>query len=55
VAVSDKFESFRTSESSSPACTSISPPKDEVSEVQSEDGDRVCSPERQETPGFRSK
>uniref|UniRef100_A0A9I3GIN2 E3 ubiquitin-protein ligase RNF220 middle domain-containing protein n=1 Tax=Anopheles farauti TaxID=69004 RepID=A0A9I3GIN2_9DIPT len=52
-------ESFRT-DSSSPACTSLSPPaKDESLEGQtSEDGDRerdrICSPERSpETPGFR--
>ncbi|EDS28066.1 conserved hypothetical protein [Culex quinquefasciatus] len=54
-------ESFRTSDSSSPACASLSPPaKDESMEGQtSEEGDRdrdrgVCSPERSpETPGFR--
>ncbi|XP_061513799.1 protein Teyrha-meyrha isoform X2 [Anopheles gambiae] len=52
-------ESFRT-DSSSPACTSLSPPaKDESLEGQtSEDGDRerdrICTPERSpETPGFR--
>ncbi|XP_058116785.1 uncharacterized protein LOC131288070 [Anopheles ziemanni] len=52
-------ESFRT-DSSSPACTSLSPPaKDESLEGQtSEEGDRdrdrICSPERSpETPGFR--
>uniref|UniRef100_A0A182NZJ2 Uncharacterized protein n=1 Tax=Anopheles epiroticus TaxID=199890 RepID=A0A182NZJ2_9DIPT len=54
-------ESFRT-DSSSPACTSLSPPaKDESLEGQtSEDGDRerdrICTPERSpETPGFRRK
>ncbi|XP_058831746.1 protein Teyrha-meyrha isoform X2 [Topomyia yanbarensis] len=51
-------ESFRTSDSSSPACTSLSPPaKDESMEGHtSEEGDRdrICSPERSpETPGFR--
>ncbi|XP_062558993.1 protein Teyrha-meyrha isoform X1 [Armigeres subalbatus] len=53
-------ESFRTSDSSSPACASLSPPaKDESMEGQtSEEGDRdrdrICSPERSpETPGFR--
>ncbi|XP_055694349.1 protein Teyrha-meyrha isoform X3 [Lutzomyia longipalpis] len=50
-------ESFRT-DSSSPACTSLSPPvKEESLEGHtSEDGDRdrICSPERSpETPGFR--
>ncbi|XP_031634033.1 protein Teyrha-meyrha isoform X2 [Contarinia nasturtii] len=50
-------ESFRT-DSSSPACTSLSPPvKEESLEAQtSEEGDRdrICSPERSpEAPGFR--
>lgn len=52
-------ESYRT-DSSSPACTSLSPPtKDESMEGHtSEDGDRdrICSPSRSspgETPGFR--
>ena len=52
-------ESFRT-DSSSPACTSLSPPvKEESLEGHtSEEGDRdrICSPERSpETPGFRRK
>uniref|UniRef100_A0A087Z156 Uncharacterized protein n=2 Tax=Anopheles darlingi TaxID=43151 RepID=A0A087Z156_ANODA len=55
-------ESFRT-DSSSPACTSLSPPaKDESMEGQtSEEGDRdrdrICSPPERspETPGFRRK
>lgn len=53
-------ESFRTSESSSPACHSMSPPvKEESMEGHtSEDGDhrdRICTPERSpdNTPGFR--
>lgn len=52
-------ESFRTSESSSPACNSMSPPvKEESMEGHtSEDGDhrdRICTPERSpDTPGFR--
>lgn len=52
---------FRTSESSSPACHSMSPPvKEESMEGHtSEDGehrDRICTPERSpETPGFRRK
>lgn len=50
-------ESFRT-DSSSPVCTSLSPPvKEESLEGQtSEEGDRdrICSPERSpETSGFR--
>lgn len=54
-------ESYRT-DSSSPACTSLSPPtKDEsmeghTSEEGDRDRDRICSPSRspsQETPGFR--
>lgn len=50
-------ESYRT-DSSSPACTSLSPPvKEESLEGHtSEEGerDRICSPQRSpETPGFR--
>lgn len=50
-------ESFRT-DSSSPACNSLSPPvKEESLEGQTSDEgdrDRICSPERSpETPGFR--
>lgn len=53
-------ESFRTSESSSPACNSMSPPvKEESMEGHSEDGDhrdRICTPERSpDRPGFRRK
>lgn len=52
-------ESFRT-DSSSPACASLSPPvKEESFEGHtSEEGDRdrICSPERSpEAPGFRRK
>lgn len=54
-------ESFRT-DSSSPACASLSPPaKDEsmeghTSEEGERDRDRICSPSRSpETPGFRRK
>lgn len=55
-------ESFRT-DSSSPACASLSPPaKDEslegghTSEEGDRDRDRICSPTRSpETPGFRRK
>lgn len=52
-------ESFRT-DSSSPACTSLSPPvKEESLEGHtSEEGDRdrICSPDRSpEAPGFRRK
>lgn len=52
-------ESFRT-DSSSPACTSLSPPvKEESLEAHTSDEgdrDRICSPERSpEAPGFRRK